>query len=669
MIKLPNGQWNINQKSDLYGSISATRNLDFNKAGYIAPAGKVNTLSSSTSTFNYGLPIATTSDNTYDYVAHLQGFAVYNFANASYLSTNFASGASVPFFDLYSDSVMYLGITHVIGQVSGAVGVHSYSGGTLGTWTPRITTGYTTNVPHPLCVMENRQTLLVGNGNVLNQYSSAYALDTTNQLTLPSDYLITWIRYRQSTAVIGTRNINGGEAKVFFWNGTGTGFQTAYGVGADWAYSGIEYQSSIAVIVSSGRLLRFTGAGFEEIASLPVWSSPYSWASTAASNSLIGKVANRGMAVHGDLLYINLDGSLNVGTYENPGLYLDGQPGGLWVYDPSVGLSHKSGYATDPMLFLTPVSVNSGNLVFAVPHQAQTGDGIEYAFTGALGLNVGQTYYAVVDGPTAVALALSPADAQAGRKIALSATPTTDSFYLQTHTQQGTALITTPGLVSVLGIPHLNTFIATEVLFSGIAKDATLTDQNLLMSLGMSRNTGSLVTPKLQSAAIEDTLQKLYTKFDSLDLDTDKILVKFRKQEKFGLPNRLSLITWVTPTSFTINTTTQDFKSVSIGNEIDIIAGAVAGYTAHITAIDSSTTTYTVTIDESLPITATNTSMIVCNNWFKKDTLTNLTKNTSDGFGEIGVDKTGTWAQAKIEMRGNVLMNQVIFGNSVHKQP
>ena len=47
------------------------------------------------------------------------------------------------------------------------------------------------------------------------------------------------------------------------------------------------------LITSAGQLLRFNGGGFDELERLPVYGTGYSWTSTAAASSLVGKVAAR----------------------------------------------------------------------------------------------------------------------------------------------------------------------------------------------------------------------------------------------------------------------------------------------------------------------------------------------------------------------------------------
>jgi hypothetical protein len=656
MISLPTSQkWNILQSSDLFGDLVATKNMDFDLDGYAALARKGNTLLSSNITSVLGLPIVTVNDGSYYYIFNgasgggTGGIVIYDFNNIGSFSAFTISGGSTPFFDLASDAVVFNGLVTVTAQLGGTYNLYTYSGGLGGAFTSRVTT-LSFNYPHPLCVMENRQTILVADGNVVSQYSTAYAYDSTNQLTLPKDHIVTWMRYRASNVYIGTRNITGGEAKMFVWNGTGTAFQTAYGVGANWAYSGIEYNSSIAVITSAGRLLRFNGGGFDELAILPVYVSPYAWTSKASTASLIGKVANRGMAVSGDFLYVNLDGSLDILPNENPGAYLEGQPSGVWVYDPTVGFYHKTGLSSDPMLHLTPTSVASNNLVFATPHQATTGDAVVVEYAGTLtGISVGQTYYAIVQGAYALGLALTPAGALAGRSIQLGGTISTDTFAFTTHSQEGSSLIITPGMIFPVGTPHINNFYGSDVLFGGVVTDSNNTSRAVMGSLGSGKTVGYMVSPKIYSSQITDDLQKVITKFADINLASDQITVKYRTNTRFSLPTNPATGTWTSATTMTCDSS-QDINNLQVGDELEFLSGANAGYMATITAITKPSSIYTFTFDAAYNYASGYVSTFIGNNWKKLNVIDNQSPTTN--FGEFTVGVQTTWYQIKVILSG-----------------
>ena len=127
---------------------------------------------------------------------------------------------SMPDIGIASDAVYYLGEMVVSSsQTSGTDSVVGYNGSS---WTSRVT-GLTNTLPHPMAVFENFRTLCIGNGNVVWQTTATgYSQDSSNTLTLPAEYTVTWLRWRNGNMYIGTRNTTGGSARLFVWNGVGT---------------------------------------------------------------------------------------------------------------------------------------------------------------------------------------------------------------------------------------------------------------------------------------------------------------------------------------------------------------------------------------------------------------------------------------------------------------
>ena len=132
-------------------------------------------------------------------------------------------------------------------------------------------------------------------------------------------------------------------------------------------------------------------------------------------------------------------------------------------------------------------------------------------------------------------------------------------------------------------------------------------------------------------------------------------MVKYRVAEKQFFPittdsYQLSSynITWTSTNTFTVSNS--KWSLVSIGDEVEIIAGSGSGYTAHITDISESAGTYTVTLDEVIPLIAvSDTSSVIVNNWTKGATIT-LTDTTLHK--QTSVNKSAKWLQIKCELRG-----------------
>lgn len=660
-------RWLASQESDIYGHMVATKNLSFVKKGYLALARKAIALYTETQDSDFGTILAMYTDTAQLYLITTSRFFRIDLSGNVITATKYIA-SDKPVLGFQSDMVSFNGKPHV----SGTQIVKSYE--PTDDFTQRIT-GLSSSYPHPMVVHEGRQTLLVADGNTLRQYSTGYAEDTDNKLTIPSDYIITRILYWNSNAYALTRNINGGHAKVFAWNGVGVGHNGAWGVGADWAYSGCEYGASFAIITSKGQVLPFNGAGFDfnkPLANFPVYYTDGAWTSNAATTSLIGNVASRGMEADGSLIHIVINGGLNVAQGSPIGRYLPDMPSGLWTYDPKVGLTHQAGAVYSQYLSMTPSGIASNRLVFSTPHQALTGDAVLASFTsGITGLNAGQTYYAIVEGANALQLALTPADAKNGNAITVGGTPSIDKFCFNVYDSMGSGQITNAGPVFVLKSLSMNPFYGSRLLFASRANDAGLDPIGSLMSLGLGRNIGYFKMPKIASSSITEVFQKIIAKFPHLNLDSEDIVMKYRSDERFGAPTHAAYtdgaVMFTSATTFEVDMTQKDFLNVEEGDEVEFTNGAAAGYVAHITNIDKSNpASYVITIDETLPVSNGDLTDCIADNWKKYAPRTNADKENSLGYGEIGFGKSpSTWVQCKVAIRGRAISLEMLMLISV----
>lgn len=648
MILFPtDGIWKSSTSGDKFGHVVRTKNISFEKNGYLSLAKKALTLYSNDDDSGFGNPLVILPDNQYVYVlTDAPGFFVIN-TEGDVLSILQTSGTNAPSFDTWSDAVIFNGKVNA----SGDTNVSAIAFGQGQTWpVSKKITSLDEDTPHPLCVIEHLNLLAVGNGNEVAAYDTDYSVQDT--LTLPAEYMVVSMRWRNNFLYIATRHLYGGDAKLFIWNGTGSTAQAGYTTqGADWIYSLADYQSSIALVVSTGQILRFNGGGFDEIASFPIYYTPYSWSSTADASSLVGKVASRGMQTSGDRLYINIDGTATDGTF------LPEQPSGLWILDAAHGLHHHASPNYLSMQQLTPTELASSRLVFATSHQAETGDPVLCASHDTLvGPTGGQVYYAIVESATALQLALSAADALNGRSIDITGTPGTSKFTFDRYESFGETVFDQPGGICLLSRARFNPFLGSHVLFGASSLDASLSMNGVLMSVGIARNRGYFITPKISAANALSTLQKLVAYCRSLRLDTDQIVVKYRTSEKFGLPTHLAFSgssSWNTSTSFTIDPTGKDVGSIEEGDEIEIVKGAGAGYLAHITNIDDTQTPYTYTIDEEMPV-STGAFDFIADNWSKLGTFGSDDEDIERGVAEQALEDVplAHWIQFKIELRG-----------------
>lgn len=666
---IPATGWKTAQDSEKKGNIIRSKNISLDKDAQIRLARKAMVLYSLADDAGFGNPIVIETDGTYIYVLTSNGHHFVVNVTLTSFSIIETSATNSPTLGNDSDWVIFNNKPHASGAAK--VGYINALGQGQVWHSPSPITDLSTDYPHPMLSFQNNN-LFVGDGNTLRQYNTSYVRDTSNELLIGSEFIITGIRSVGSKLYVSTRHKYGGEARLFVWNRVGTAAQESYGCGADWIYSMCEYDSSLAVITSAGELARFNGGGFDPLAYLPVYFTEYSWSSTAADSSLIGKVASRGMRASGKKLYINLDGSINQDVLVYPGPYLAEQPSGLYCYDPDVGLYHKAGYNYNSKILNLITEINSNILKFGTAHQAQTGDPVLYSGGEVSGLNSGQVYYAITESSLTLQLALSPEDARAGKAVVVSATSlVTSRCYFDRYESIGETSISAPGGLCVMARNFLNGFYASEVVFGGSALDETLTAKGVLMSLGMGRNRASFVTPKISSADILDTFQRIVSFFEGLYGELDEIVIKWRKAKRSNFPVGLCYTgsaTWVAANQFTLDFRKKDMLSVAEGDEIEIVRGAGAGYTAHIETIDDSAAPiYTITIDEDMPVTSGSFDFIV-DNWKKLIVIDKDSESSSDNYADPAVDTKAKWVEFKVELRGRgVAIDEMQFINAVQK--
>lgn len=677
-------RYSVNLATDLFGNISQARNLDFTRPGYLSLARKPYVLYTETEDVDFETPLAILSDDDQYYVVTSEDTFTLDPITSNVGVAKQTTGTP-PSNGFQSDGCFFNGELHV----SGSTTVNSLGSGT---WASDIS-GLSSSYPHPLCVSEHQQYLAVGNGNTVRLYSTAYSLITT--LTIPSDHVVTWIRWRANLLWCGTRNIQGGEAKVFLWNGSGTAAQAGYGVGSEWAFSGCVYdvESTIAVVSASGQLLKFGGSGFIPMRddagnemNFPVYYLGVPWGSSAATSNLRGKVSSRGMEAKGRRIYMVVDSTIDFTNGATPE-YLPNFPSGLWISDPKVGLYHRAGGDHKKHAVVTFSSLADNTLTMSSAQVYETGDPVEVITVGSLTGDIDDIiYYAIKVSSTQIKLALTPQQAVAGANITITGSVTSAQMVMNVYQSVGAPQIQGPGGVCVVKAAGLARFSGSEVIYGvDVRLPASSTTIASVMSLGMGKNVGNFITSKIQASAVKDAFSTFVSKFGDLNIATRKIIVKYRTKNRWGLPGRRRLpngrATWVNATSFTVNPKTYDVYSVQIGDEVEFLDGGAGGYTAHISdiAVDSATQ-WTFTIDESMPdVTVGDTSEILFQNWTKFLVISTvddaiaayegLKKSGLDGEGDDAKNKS-KWIELKFELRGytdieeTMDFEEVMLGNT-----
>lgn len=657
-LPIQNGRWSVRHGKDLFADIVQTKNLSFDEGGFIKLARKPIALYSNADDGDFDKCVAIVPNDASGvyYLVTIDG--VFSLDPSPFAVTQLTA-TNQPTTYGGSDAIFFNGALHV----SGTTTVTDWTGSA---WTSaaRIT-GLSADYPHPMAVFEDRIELSIGNGNTVKNYSTGYSNGGSTSpftLTIPAQYIVTSLRWRAGRMYVGTRHQYGGEAKLFVWDGGATSAPNGYGVGANWIYSMAEYGGSIVVLTSRGQLLRFNGGGFDELARLPVYDTPYSWESSASvATSSFGNCPNRGMAAIGTKLYLNITGDLRLNSNDYPGNYLHTQPSGLWVYDPGVGLYHRSGHQQPQFRTLTVTTLTSNVLGFGgVGHYLKTGDPVlAQSVSNITGLTQFQMYSCIKESETSLKLALSRADALNGDEITLSGTPSGDTLRVDSIAAYGATFDTIAGAICPFASTFQRPFYGTELLFACEPINTANTTTHILNSLGDQANRGYFVTSPIPPSALTDTFQKLFLWIQDMLYDADEIIIKYRLKKRAGLPtpartSDTGLATWTSPTTFTIDTTVKDAKSAAIGDEVEFISGAVAGYSSKITAIDTTSSTYAYTIEDSLPTTAGDLSEAVFENWTVLNIFDTTDPNLAQGYLQalLGDGNKSSMIQFKVEVRG-----------------
>lgn len=653
-MKFPqSGIWKSAPGLEYFADIIRSRGVDLLTPGFLGLANKPIQLYSSGDSANFSRIVAIVPDtvNSLYYLMTTDRVYVIGLTGAVTLVDN----TNMPDVTGGSDAVFFNGKA----TVSGTNTVKDVVGNT---WTDRMSgaDGLSASYPILLEVFENKNQLAIANGNTVYLKTTAWAAGTAT-LTIPSQFVISTMRWFAGNLYIGTRHQYGGRAKMFVWNGGTSDAQQGYDVGSEWVYSMEPFDGSIIIVTSAGLLRRFNGGGFTTSAELPVYRTSYSWKSNASvAASSFGNVPHRGMTANGDTLYLNLKGDLNQNSYDFPGPYLADQPSGVWTYTTANGLSHYMGYGNKKYRTLTISAVASSYLVLGgVTHKLQTGDPV-YAnsVSNITGITSGHLYFAIVEETDTLKLALSQADALNGNALTLSGTASSDTICVDDTSSIGATYDATTGAICAISTPFSNTFFGTEILFGGEPIDATGTTIHSLYSCGRQASIATFVTTPITAGSIKDTFRKLYTTLKDFHYAADRMEVKYRSIPRAGLPTPIrtgsaGFATWTSASVFTIDTTAKDFKSAAIGDEVDIISGSSAGHVGHITAISISGNTYTVTLDRSIPgITAADVSEVVVEDWKLLSAISTSTENVSDGFCEIPVGKIKSLLQFKVVLYG-----------------
>lgn len=653
MIKIPlNAKYSVPSKSDLFGNIWYTKNVNFDEEGYIKLSSRSVSIANEEVQTNLEIPLAFGRESTGFFVVSADSAYDIALSNSTFSVTE-DTATNNPTLTTDSHGKWWQNRWHATTDTA-----MFYKTAVAGNWTDTGVT-LTSGKKHPIEVFRNRVTVCVGNGNVVKQYTTGYG--GSIDLTLPTDYEITGLAYSASRMGIITRlddsvaNQNQ-EAYFFVWDGAGVSPNSSYPIGSNAIVGIAAYKSSWILLNNVGQILYFNGGGFDQIIDLSFYYKNVTWTN-------LGNTFTDIVLVEGDLIYFNLNGIFNpFGTKAET--YLESNPGGILCYDPNVGLYHRYSPSNSRASYLTVTDVNvniTTNIMTKTGGTLPvTGNPVKYVNSKSTqigGLTVGVVYYIIRHTTTTFSLASTYLDAIAGNKIDLTTIgDSVNNFLALEMVDYGVNIMNRTGAIALLGA---QTNVYDHLIFGDDLNDInSSTDAaNICLTVDGFENRGYIVSSKIVSQNIEDKFQKIYVKYRPLNTG-DKILVKYKDKDIMGIPvttpQNILNCTWSDSNTLT---TTADLSEVytylqTVGNEceLEVLSGGGAGQMSQISSITYSAPTYTVNlVDDFTGSTASNTCDIIINNWKLLGTI-----DSTDMIGckDYSIESFSKWIKFKIELRG-----------------
>lgn len=692
-------KWSQTNASDLSGNVQRTRNISFDDEGIAKLAKRARSIHDFSGTNDRRILWIEYFQATNKYwVTVLDTNAVYSVDGTSLVVTDESGTSNIPSPDTTggrNDCVPWQGYLYATSTTS----LRRYNGSG---WSAPLTGTSFTGVTDAgfLCVHEQKNWLAISQANQVILINTSHDKQA-NTLTLPAEFRVTSMDYNNGFIAVGTRNINNGEAKMFLWDGNSTGYNSDFGVGCPRIDSIRRYKNTYVVLNSLGQLLQFNGGGFTQIGAFPIYYKDADW--DADGSSYLGRVINRGMRVDGDLIYINVSPRIilpaaDLGNHVFESYF----EGGVWVYDPEVGLHHRYCHTSSLRVSNTIATsaVDTGTNTITVSSAPVSGTPVIYdssSGTAITGLTNRTKYYAIYVSATTMKLSTTYANAIAGTPISLGGTGNNAQLLIFVPNRDfgGSTLggnLTTNLFTDAAGAL---TFVAnrelayrtnaSQVMFgTRIGKTVVNGSYGLAVATWGQENRGFIMTPKLKANGIVDNFQNISVKYRNVKTIEDKIIVKYRTIERndtlSGIDQALTMTaTWVNTTQFT---TTADLSSAKKGDEVSFHSGSGSGYMVHISSISESGGTYTVNLDEVVQnVTASDTVGFVIENWNKIGTITNVSSSDTDnetftndnldryvGIGGIKTFpllKNSKQIEIKLELRGEDVAIEDILVNNV----
>lgn len=679
MIRIPtlDKQYAQENTSDLTGNIFVTKNITFDKKGYLQLSNAAPAMYSQANDANFDEVAAFCRCEDYGFFAgtHDEPYSINEDRPYGVSPFEITDTGSIGC-DIQGDA-LFFGSSMIVSQSNDV----DYYTPSSDTWTDtNITLATTSQGQHPLTHFLSLNALAVADVNSVALYEFPISSTPTpfssggvdSDVQLPSNFYVTGMTYFNDNLYIGTMNRQGGKAALYVWDGTGTAAQSVYEVDSVIIWDVATYQDSVVIVTGSGELLRFNGSGFTQLAALPVYYTEQKM----ADETNIDMYKNC-LKPAGDVLYINWSSD----AYN---LKLNDQPDGIWCYDPMVGMYHRYALSGAVVTYdtIATADINTSTDVITVTAAPITGtECLFYEGSGTTdtGLTDGTKYYVINVSGTTIKLATSLANANAGTAIDLTGTGNASqtltffemSDYGQKYVGRTSAIYP---IERVMPYPEFG----LDLFWSGNVSSRSTADTGIMgCTTPAISNRGYFITPKIFSNQVTDNFNKINLKFSPFTDERDKIILKYRTFDDMNTEQSYADSAWdATWTSSTTFTTTQDLSAFTAdenGNynyEVEFVKGAGSGYMSQITGISESGGTYTVTIDDAYTFyEPSDAAEFIIRNWTIWKTIEYGSSDAGQYFLNDQLGAKGKFLQLKIELRGVRVRIEELLVNNVNQLP
>lgn len=651
-------RWTVDQSSDQGLQILATKNIDFDKRGYATLAARTISIYNNSDDADFDLPMGSYYSGGLKRIATSDDVFIAAI-NDSTPSLTQDTGTDVPTgmgFD--SSACIFNGEWAVTENAD----LTTFDGST---YTDRSVT-LTSGVRHPVCEMKSNRTLLIGNGAQVKQFNTSYTEGTN--LSLPAGLEVVAIAYNRNQAAIVTWDDQNEEAWFFIWDGATAAANYSFPMGSNRGYMVLPFEDGFVIFTGAGKWLQYVSGGLKEIAGLP---SSFTTAVLGDEDDLADIAFDTSAIVDNGKMLFNLTAVVSSKNSE-PNDYFPTQPSGVYCIDPEIGAYHRHALSGAKLVVdvIPTADVNTTDDQITVTAAPETGTEVVYNATGSTvlgGLEDTGTYFVIKVDATTIKLASSRTNALAGTAINLTGTGNNNQvLWFLIASDFGQLYVSNPaGLIARTGPSDTQSIFNQYILGGRVPIVSATTDVYMLDVVSKyGENRGWILTQWVQGDSLNDLWEKICVKARGLVDDLDKIVVKYRLAPNANLPiiGVSNVATWVDANTFT---TTEDLSAVKTAfdasdvdgaYEVEFIAGAGSGYTAHITGISEAGGTYTVNIDEDIKnIAASDTAFFVIENFLKLKTIEDesaMSSSSNPNYSEFPIGKDWKEIQFKIELRG-----------------